>query len=108
MKRIKRLILIITPILLIGGFIGVKFILPYAIIQPPKHTMTINMSDPEVEISEISVNTVDSIKLAGYHIKGPIQSGTTMILVHGIGGFKEHFCFPRQGIGQTRYKCRGF
>lgn len=76
----------------IGGYYAAKNILPYAIIQPYRAPSRLAPSDFNLEASDISIITLDSIKLLGYNVKPKLQNPKAiMILMHGIGGCKEHF-----------------
>lgn len=76
----------------IAGYILSVHVAPYAIIQPQKINLAITPESLNLQSETLSIQVEDSIKLKGYWI----QSNTTktkgiMILIHGIGGCKEHF-----------------
>ena len=91
-KKIKYTLLVTFLILGIGGSVISKYVLPYAIIQPPRISESILPSDLELNSIDVSVITKDSIEIKGYWIKSDtISSKTVIIFIHGIGGCKEHF-----------------
>jgi len=91
-KKIIYISLVIFLILVIGGIITSKYVLPYAIIQPPRISENISPSDLELNSIDINVITKDSIEIKGYWIKSDsIFPKSAIIFVHGIGGCKEHF-----------------
>ncbi|WP_298902964.1 alpha/beta fold hydrolase [uncultured Psychroserpens sp.] len=91
-KKIIYTLLIVLIILGIGSVLISKYVLPYAIIQPPKVSLDITPSDLKLNYSELDILTKDSIKLKGYWIKtDSIPPKSIVIFVHGIGGCKEHF-----------------
>lgn len=91
-KKNIYLFIVIILILGIGGAIISKYVLPYAIIQPPRISENILPSDLELNSIDLSVITKDSIDIKGYWIKNnSISAKTVIIFIHGIGGCKEHF-----------------
>ncbi|WP_299626530.1 alpha/beta hydrolase [uncultured Tenacibaculum sp.] len=90
----KRYKLLITFLLFLGIGIYVIFnnVAPYAIIKPPRVSITKTPKDLNLDFEEITVNTQDSLTLNGYWIKSQHQQPKgILILLHGIGGCKEHF-----------------
>lgn len=81
--------IILTSII---GFIGIHFFAPYGITQPPRVSENISPDNLGLESESFSIKTEDNINLEGYWIKSQKDSVYgVMILVHGIGGCKEHF-----------------
>lgn len=64
---------------------------PYMIISPPRIVGEIRPSDLGLDATDLKISTKDSIALRGYHIKSQLPTKGTIILIHGIGGCKEHF-----------------
>ncbi len=91
-KRIRYIILALVIIIVVGSLLISKFVLPYAIIQPPRVSENILPSDLNLNSADIRVFTKDSITIKGYWIKNKASTPKSAILfVHGIGGCKEHF-----------------
>lgn len=67
-------------------------VLPYALIQPKKTNTTNYLEIEDQDYSKLSLVTKDSIMLKGYHVKSNLDTTHgSIILIHGIGGCKEHF-----------------
>jgi len=91
-KKIKYSLLILFILIGIGSVLISKYILSYAIIQPPRVSENIQPSDLNLKSIDINVITKDSIKIRGYWIKSDsINLKSIIVFVHGIGGCKEHF-----------------
>ncbi len=88
-------------------------VLPYAIISRHKQPLTITPSELGLKAEEISVTTFDSLHLKGYWILPQNERPTSIILLlHGIGGGKEHFyelasTLAQQNIASIVYDARG-
>lgn len=94
MKQLIWLLKALPFVILI--FLGLLWYLsvhvaPYMIISPPRIQGTIYPADLGLDAAELKISTEDSLILRGYHIKSSMPSKGTMILIHGIGGCKEHF-----------------
>ncbi len=91
-RKIVYIVLVTLIVLGIGGVVISKYILPYAIIQPPRISENISPNSLDLNSIDVSIVTKDSIKIKGYWIKSDSISAKSVILfVHGIGGCKEHF-----------------
>ncbi|WP_394748542.1 alpha/beta hydrolase [Spongiimicrobium salis] len=105
--RLKKNLPYIIIGLLILGSIGIyvitDHIAPYAIVLPYRVNLEqqvakgrfpngIHPKDYQLKYTDVSITTQDSIRLKGYFIqpKEGISRGT-IILLHGIGGCKEHY-----------------
>jgi len=74
------------------GIIGVYLIAPFAITQPPKIETSVTPEKMDLAFEDLNILTVDSVDLSGYWIKPETDSSKgILILIHGIGGCKEHF-----------------
>lgn len=92
MKKKLTYLALFLLFLLIMGFIGIHQVAPYAIVQPPRVSLPLHPKDLGLKSSPLNVPTKDSLALAGYWIKSQQDSTRgIIILVHGIGGCKEHF-----------------
>ncbi len=74
------------------GFIGIHFIAPKAIIQPTRVHLNVSPSKYNIKYRSLSITTKDHIELKGYHILSQTdKTSGVMVLIHGVGGCKEHF-----------------
>ncbi len=92
----KKKLLITGCILLfilgIAGYILTIHVLPYAIVQPQKINLAITPENLGLQGEKLTITTKDSTSLKGYYIQSNTQKTKgIMILIHGIGGCKEHF-----------------
>lgn len=100
-KTLKYLIPTVIVLVLAGGFIAAKYMLPYAIIQPPRITEKISPADLQLESQNIALTVEDTIELKGYWVKTKVEAPeSVMIFVHGIGGCKEHFLGLAQDLSR--------
>lgn len=92
MKKIVKYTSILSVLILIIGFIGINNIAPYAILQPPRVNENITPQQLGLSSDTLDVLANDGINLSGYWIKTKRDTAKgIMILIHGIGGCKEHF-----------------
>lgn len=91
-KRLRYILLFFLIIIGIATYILTIHVAPYAITQPQKIHLAISPESLGLESETITIKVADSLQLKGYwiHAKTPEAKGI-MILVHGIGGCKEHF-----------------
>ncbi len=67
-------------------------VLPYAILQPQRVKAFNYLEVLNQDYKAISLLSKDSISLQGYYVKSNVDTTyASIILVHGIGGCKEHF-----------------
>ncbi|WP_420574907.1 alpha/beta hydrolase [Kordia sp.] len=91
-KWLLRILVIFLFIIGIVGYILTIHVAPYAIIQPQKINLAITPTQLNLKSEKLIIKTKDDIELKGYWIQP--KTGNTkgvMILLHGIGGCKEHF-----------------
>lgn len=89
-------------IITILGFTGISYIAPYAITQPPRTNESITPKDLNLKSEPLNLKTKDNIDLSGYWIKS--QKDTSrgiIILVHGVGGCKEHAIYLAQELAHN-------
>jgi len=91
-KKLLYFFLTLLVILGIASYILAIHVAPYAIIQPQRINLANTPKSLGLQSETLSIQVEDSIVLKGYWV----QSNTTetkgiMILIHGIGGCKEHF-----------------
>lgn len=92
MKRIYKIgLVLIILIIAISAFV-INNVLPYALLQPQRVTTPNHLEIQNQDYKSVTLLTKDSIKLKGYHVKSNKDTVYgSIILVHGIGGCKEHF-----------------
>lgn len=77
---------------MIIGFVGVNNIAPLAIVQPPRINESITPQELELKSEDLHLTTADGVNLIGYWIQSDLDTSKgIIILIHGIGGCKEHF-----------------
>lgn len=106
MKKWLKFSLGSLVLVFIIGFTGIHFIAPFGILKPQK--IDINKTPEQMGLSgsAITVTGNDGIKLKGYHITS--QRDTligTMVLIHGIGGCKEHFLSLSEELSKLGIAC---
>ena len=100
-------------LLCIAVLYATHHILPYAIISRHKQPLTITPSELNLKAESASFTSFDSLNLKGYWILPENEQPTTvMLLLHGIGGGKEHFyelagTLAEQQIASVVYDARG-
>jgi len=87
--------------IIVGAGLSVKYIAPYAIVQPPHYELEEHKdhfpegylpTDYGFHADEIQLNVADSVDLHGYYLhQTKMASRGCFVLLHGIGGCKEHF-----------------
>jgi alpha-beta hydrolase superfamily lysophospholipase len=91
-KKALKISLILLFLVGIVGYIVTIHVAPYAIIQPQKINLEITPNQLGLQSEKLTITTNDSIALKGYYIQAKTQQTKgIMILIHGIGGCKEHF-----------------
>lgn len=91
-KKALYIFLALLILIGIGGYVISVHVAPYAIIQPQKINLSITPESLNLQSETLSIKVEDSIKLKGYWIESnTIETKGIMILIHGIGGCKEHF-----------------
>ena len=89
MKKNIYLLASLSSIAVIS-FIGIHFIAPYAILKPPKVNDLIAKQFKQ-NLEPLNISTVDGIELSAYWITPINPPRGCLILLHGVGGCKEHF-----------------
>jgi alpha-beta hydrolase superfamily lysophospholipase len=91
-KKLLKIVIILVFVIGIIGYVLTVHVAPYAIIQPQKVNLDITPETLGLKSEPFTVFTNDSLQLKGYYIKSKTANPkAVMILVHGIGGCKEHF-----------------
>lgn len=74
------------------AFLALHFAAPYVITQPQRNGEATTPEQLQLPYTPLAFITQDSIQLNGYWTKSEQDSSKgILILVHGIGGCKEHF-----------------
>lgn len=90
-KKYKIAGVVILLIIVTLAFV-INNVLPYALLQPKRITTPNYLEIEKQDYTKLSLLTKDSIALKGYHVKSNKDTiYGSVILVHGIGGCKEHF-----------------
>ncbi|WP_298426675.1 alpha/beta fold hydrolase [uncultured Kordia sp.] len=91
----KKLLYLLLGLLIfvgIASYVLAIHIAPYAIIQPQRINLAITPKSLNLESETLAIQVEDSIQLKGYWVKSnTTETKGIMILLHGIGGCKEHF-----------------
>lgn len=91
-KKLRYIGLSLVVLLGIATYILTIHVAPYAIIQPQKITLEITPASLNLQSETLAIQVEDSIYLKGYWIQSKTEETKgIMILIHGIGGCKEHF-----------------
>ena len=101
--------LIVFSILVIVLFIFLEIVfthvVPYAIIQPFRSNEALHPGELDLSYLDLEVQTDDSLTLKGYWIASEWNtSSAVVILLHGIGGCKEHFLGVSAQLAQRGYE----
>lgn len=92
MKKVYKIIVICLLLASLTIGFAINNVLPYAILQPQRVKATNYLEIQNVEYEEIKLVSKDSISLQGYYVKSNLDTAyASIILIHGIGGCKEHF-----------------
>jgi len=91
-KKLTFSLLFIIITIGVSGYIAGNSILPYSIIKPQRISENITPDSLNLKSTHIDICVDKNVTLKGYWIQ-PDQNETKaiMILLHGIGGCKEHF-----------------
>ncbi|MFK8105362.1 MAG: alpha/beta hydrolase [Saprospiraceae bacterium] len=101
MKNKLKYLLILLSLLLLIAFLGLHFIAPYAILQPPKILTQRSPAALNLATKSFNIVTQDQLKLDGHWIASALDTThSILILVHGIGGCKDHFLALAQVLSE--------
>ncbi|MEO1033148.1 MAG: alpha/beta fold hydrolase [Bacteroidota bacterium] len=91
-KKVRYVAICVITVILVVIYIGFHHIAPYAMIKPPRVSISETPNDFNLVSESFAVKVDDSLNLSAYWIKtDKISPKGVVILVHGIGGCKEHF-----------------
>jgi len=92
MKKRYKLLIILCLFIITIAYILPRHVLPYAILQPQRIQALNALEAYNKPYKDIELLTKDSTRLKGYYVKSSLDSTrAAIILIHGIGGCKEHF-----------------
>ncbi len=88
----------------IAGYVILIHVLPYSIIIPPRVTSIDYFENGTTQYDKVDVVSFDKTKLKGFHVKSSLgKPKASIILVHGIGGCKEHFTDLAINLAENGY-----
>jgi len=99
-KKLKLIFIAIILLILMLSF-GLTFVAPYAILQPPRISEPTTPKSLDLKSESLTVKSKEGHSLNGYWINSNQDSTRgVMILVHGVGGCKEHFLGLAQSLSK--------
>ena len=102
-KVILRIFAITGIIGLLIGWYVLHHFLPYIIIKPHRIDLSgQTLSDYELVSEDFTIQSFDRIELNGHILKVDSAKGT-IVLLHGIGGGKEHFLWLGKRLNSIGY-----
>lgn len=92
MKKRYKVLIVFVLLICTTLYILPHYVLPYAILQPKRVQAVNSLETNNVPYSNIELITKDSVQLKGYYVKSNQDTTyASLILIHGIGGCKQHF-----------------
>ncbi len=104
MNKFLNFTLITVTLLGILVWYLLTHVAPYMIISPQRLSEPIDLNDYSLNWDHVKITTNDSIKLQGYHVKAKGIKKATIILIHGIGGCKEHMVGLSANLSKQGYE----
>ena len=105
MKKRYKILFGLIIFISLGVYILTQHVLPYAILQPQRVTSENHLKSKQIPYHQVSVKSFDSIDLKGFYIPSLIDTThASIILVHGIGGCKEHFTDLAISLGELGFE----
>lgn len=90
--KIAKRFAVLCSVLLVAVFGFIYYSAPYMILTPRKYNLSRTPEALGLPYEKVEIETSDSLTLRGYWIRRPGEKGkSTVILLHGIGGCKEHW-----------------
>jgi len=106
MKKRYKLLIILSLLISIVLYILPRHVLPYAILQPQRIQTINTLETKNKPYKNIEVLTKDAIKLKGYFVESSIDTTyASIILIHGVGGCKQHFTDLAIDLSNKGYNC---
>lgn len=92
MKRRNKILIGLIFFIGISIYVITQHVLPYAILQPQRVNSENHLDSNNIPYEVFNLKSFDGINLTGYRVTSLADSTrASIILVHGIGGCKEHF-----------------
>ncbi len=92
MKRRNKILIGLIFFIGISIYVITQHVLPYAILQPQRVNSENHLDSNNIPYEVVNLKSFDGINLTGYRVTSLADSTrASIILVHGIGGCKEHF-----------------
>ena len=92
MKRRNKILIGLVIFIGISIYVITQHVLPYAILQPQRVNSENHLDSNDIPYEVVNLKSFDGINLTGYRVTSLADSTrASIILVHGIGGCKEHF-----------------
>lgn len=92
MKRRNKILIGLVIFIGISIYVITQHILPYAILQTQRVSSKNHLDSNNIPYEVVNLKSFDGINLIGYRVPSITDSTrASIILVHGIGGCKEHF-----------------
>lgn len=106
MKKRYKFLIVLALFLGVVGYVVLIHVLPYSIIKPPRVTAINYLLTDSISYDKVVVVSFDSTKLKGFHVKSILKKPkASLILVHGVGGCKEHFTNLAINLAKKGYDC---
>ena len=92
MKRRNKILIGLIFFIGISIYVITQHVLPYAILHPQRVNSENHLDSNNIPYEVVNLKSFDGINLTGYRVTSLADSTrASIILVHGIGGCKEHF-----------------
>lgn len=106
MKKRYKILIFLTLLICATLYILPNHVLPYAILQPQKINGVNTLETKNKPYANIELETKDSINLKGYYVKSNLDiTYASIVLIHGIGGCKEHFTDLAIDLSNKGFDC---
>lgn len=103
-KTPSKKVILFFIILTLGLGLGFHFLAPLIIIKPFRKTSPYTPKDYKLNGTRMEVRTGDGLLLSAYHVRSKRRSTkATILLLHGIGGCKEHLLGLSQFLADKGY-----
>lgn len=90
-KKLKYLLTFLF-IILFFAFLGIHYIAPYGILQPPRVNGDLTPQQLGITSEPLTIEVAPDLNLRGYWLQSKMDSvKAIIIIVHGVGGCKESY-----------------
>lgn len=94
LKKITKIFILVALLISIATYLMATHVLPYAVLQPQRQMIDVKPQTISKNYIPVAIPFAQNDSLRGYLFNPVIEEPkAVLILVHGIGGAKEHF-FP--------------